>query len=222
MSIGDIIRQRKTLKVLAEEGAPFPLPSGELAASMAELVELGSCAPYHYPCDAGHQVAPLDSPAPWRFYALTAENCRKLLGRIHQQPEPVGKIGNMLAAADGLILTTWLPDPPATQPPAEQPPAGQLFEPTRRNMEHIAAASAAIQNMLLAATQANIQSYWSSGGAALRSDLVFEWLSIPATQILLGAIFLFPEDTRSAATKPGANRGRQGSPDRWLHWVQLD
>ncbi len=64
-------------------------------------------------------------------------------------------------------------------------------------MEHIAAASAAIQNLLLAATARGISNYWSSGGV-LRSAQVFQQLGIPRQQILLGAIFLFPSEIGDA------------------------
>jgi nitroreductase len=145
---------------------------------------------------------------------LTGASCRRLMVRV-SQAEPGGKVARMLAVADGLILVTWLPDPPAV--PTDPP---QLFDPTRRNMEHIAATAAAIQNMLLTATATGVHTYWSSGGL-LRDQPMLDSLSIPPEQVLLGAVYLFPPEAPSATTKTGALRGRQGEPGHWMRWVSL-
>lgn len=60
-------------------------------------------------------------------------------------------------------------------------------------MEHIAAASTAVQNMLLGATEKNIPSYWSTGGK-LRHGVLRDYLEIPADKIMIRSIFLFPKD----------------------------
>ena len=61
----------------------------------------------------------------------------------------------MLNVAKSTIVMTWLPK--------KDPDRGQLFEPDLKNMEHIAAASAATQNILIGATSLGLRSYWSSG-----------------------------------------------------------
>ncbi len=100
----------------------------------------------------------------------------------------------MLAAASHLIIATWLPNPANSASKAESSTlAHEVFEPTIDNVEHIAAASAAIQTLLLAATAAGISNYWSSGGV-LRTPELFSKLGIPDNQRLLGAIFLFPAE----------------------------
>ena len=119
-----------------------------------------------------------------------------------------------------MIQTPWLPNP-SSQPLAE----GQLFEPTLANMEHIAAASSAIQNLLLAATAEGIPNYWSSGGALLREASAYETLGIPPGEILLGSIFLFPSDISSlpSSVEVGGSKLRdQRSPvSAWSRWVEL-
>ena len=75
--------------------------------------------------------------------------------------------------------------------------------------------------LLLLATEAGLLNYWSSGGV-LRSRPVYELLQIPATQVLLGAVFLFPNALPDVETKPGANRGKQGQTARWIREIQLD
>ena len=67
------------------------------------------------------------------------------------------------------------------------------FTGNLRNMEHIAAASTAIQNILLGATAAGHPSYWSSGGT-LRQREARTLLGIPMDEIFLGCLFVFPED----------------------------
>jgi nitroreductase len=211
------IRQRRTLKVLADEKEPWPPAGQESEQRLRELLELAACAPYHYCCEKKHHHKPLDSPAPWRFYALSSANCRRFLQVMLGDKEKLGKIGRMLAAADGLVIVTWLPD----SPDHKRYRGFQAFEPTKRNMEHIAATSAAIQNMLLAATADGHPSYWSSGGV-LRSEAVFERLSIPLDQVLLGAVFVFPIDTDNADTKPGGNRDKTGEAASWMRWQEIE
>jgi len=83
-------------------------------------------------------------------------------------------------------------------------------------MEHIAATSAAIQNVLIGATARNIPNYWSSGGI-IRTEKIASFLKIPIDQILLGALFLFPEDssTKDATIKTGALRNKGKEKNTW-------
>lgn len=214
MSIRQIIEERRTSKVLGDPEFPCDADQEALDATMWQLLETAGVAPFHYVSDASHHHDGLDSPAPWRFHALSAVNCRRLLTQLERLDAPTGKISNMLAAAQALILVTWLPDAPDDQ-------RFQEFQATLRNMEHIAAASAATQNLLLLATEAGLLNYWSSGGV-LRSRPVYELLQIPATQVLLGAVFLFPNALPDVETKPGANRGKQGETARWIREIQLE
>ena len=208
-----IIQQRHTLKVLADPEAPFAGPDAAFDQELERMLEVASCAPYHYPCDVAHQVGDLDSPLPWRFHAMNAVACRRLLGKLRSLDMALGKVANMLAAADALVLATWLPDPDPKH-------SFELFAPTQRNMEHIAGAFAAVQNLLLLATEAGWNNYWSSGGV-LRTAQVFDMLGIPTREMLLGAIFLFPSETHDAETKPGANRSKQGVPQCRMRWITV-
>jgi len=177
-AVDQTIQDRRTTKVLTAN--PLPLP---VEQDWSPLFEAAAWAPFHRPADPSHRQAPLDGIMPWRFHTLNAANCRKL--REILADRDAGKIREMLASADLLVLATWLPNPGVADAPA-------LFEGTLENMEHIAAASSAIQNLLLAATARNIPNYWSSGGI-LRSVDVTSQLGISESEILLGAVFLFPE-----------------------------
>ena len=183
------IQQRKTCKVLSQ----VDLPVREMTSEVERLLKLAGLAPFHRPCDEVYRRANgLDGIEPWRFYAVDAATCRRLKHLIPQ--ENAGKIPAMLSAADVLVMATWLPSPhPEFSATVSQP----RFEPNLVNMEHIAAAGAAVQNLLLAATSQGIESYWSSGGV-LRSAEVFELLGIDDREILLAAVFLFPREAVGA------------------------
>ncbi len=214
-----VIRARATIKVMSDD----PLPSADIRGTLDKLIATAGWAPFHRPCDAAHQVAGgLAGIEPWRMYALDANTCRQLRMRLPR--EIAGKLPAMLAAADALIQVTWLPNPTSdvTNDPLS---LSQPFEPTLENMEHIAAAAAAIQNLLLAATAQGFESYWSSGGGLLRTNEVFDWLGIPRSEILLGAIFLFGEATLDAAPdaiQVGSKlRERRSPKENWMRWVSL-
>lgn len=207
MNTDEAILSRKTVKVLSSED----LPVSELRDTLTEVLRLAGMAPFHRACDEIHRTeAALPGIEPWRFYILDAVSCRQI---AHQIPlENAGKIPAMLAAADALILTTWLPNPSAN--------CETLFDPSLANMEHIAAASAAVQNLLLAATARGISNYWSSGGV-LREARVFNQLNIPLNEILLAAVFLFPQQTGSAEVVGSKLREHRSSLNAWSRWIRL-
>jgi nitroreductase len=212
MQTDDAIRARKTIKILASH----ELEISDHRSLVDEILSLAGQAPFHRACEEQHrQSTPLTGIEPWRFHALDAKACRKLRTQIPL--ENAGKIPAMLAAADALIMATWLPN--AAQVPDMDGEPG--FAATINNMEHIAAASAAIQNLLLAATARGVSSYWSSGGV-LRSAQVFSQLEIPRSQILLGAVFLFPKEYADAELATSKLREHRGPRDAWSRWVSLD
>ena len=206
MNVDDAIQQRRTTKVLAKE--PFPC---DLDTRIVEtLAELAGQAPFHRPCAKLHQVEQT-SIVPWRLHMLDGKTCRSLRERLLLRPD-CGKMPEMLAAAQALVIVTWLPNP--------SDDFTLLFAPTLENMEHIAAASAAAQNLLLAATGRGTLTYWSSGGP-LRLPEAFDWLSIPKREIMLGALFLFDADTRDAETIPGNHAENRGPASTYSRWVEL-
>lgn len=206
LDVDTAIVQRKTVKVMASHALAVQDPP----PPFADLLELAGMAPFHRACDESHRQddGSLRGIEPWRFYVLDAPQCRSLA--LSLPKENAGKIPAMLAAADGLFLATWLPNPPENQ---ELPP-GQLFEPTLANMEHIAAASAAVQNLLLAATARGLANYWSSGGV-LRSQQVFADLRISTREILLGAIFLFPHEADDCEVVGSKLRNHRTNSSCW-------
>ena len=207
------IRARRTTKMLADE----PLPVSDCRAVVDELIAVAGWAPFHRPCHKSHHHERADGIEPWRCYALDAAACRSLRERLIADGDQT-KLPRMLAAADALVLATWLPNPP--RQPLDQCGGDELFDPTLENMEHLAAASAAVQNLLLAATERGIANYWSSGGA-LRSDETFAKLNIPTDQVLLGAVFLFPSETGGVTVNPSKLRDQRCDAGRWSRWVSV-
>lgn len=193
--------------------AEAPLPIATDRALIDQLIESAGWAPFHRPAAQMHR-GELSSIVPWRCYSLDAATCRKLREYLVSNGDE-SKLPKMLAAADALIVVTWLPNPPKSDI------GNQLFEPTVDNMEHLAAASAAVQNLLIAATAHDVANYWSSGGA-LREDAIKKRLGIPAAEILLGAIFLFPQKCENVDIAPGKLRDLRGTPNTWSRWVELD
>lgn len=222
------ITKRRTQKILTE--TPWPIEEGKkesLKKTIQELLHLAEYAPYHYKIHEDYYSdSELNSCVPWRFYVLDTEACRNLHEYVKDPNVKKDKIRDMLAAADALFMVTWLPHPSRKE--EKNPIKERTFEPipfegNGVNMEHIAAASCAIQNVLIGATARNIPNYWSSGGK-LRDKQVRDYLKISLQEILLGAIFLFPEDSeeRDSTIIPGAKRNEGKETSSWSKWLQVN
>ncbi len=217
MNTEEAIRLRKTLKLRANPESPLPVTKGKEFNQLIEgLIVLAGMAPFHYESPVSKRSKTLRGSEPWRFHAIDGENCRRLLTALKNE-KPVKSsegIKQMLAAADALILGTWIPER------SRKP--GRRYHPNVKNMEHIAATAAAIQNLLLAATEQGMNAYWSSGGC-LRKPKVLDFLNIPKHEILLGAIFLFPNEfPDSVQSKTGKNVDKRGKLSDFMDWVSVD
>lgn len=133
MDLATAIRSRRTIKQFTGEA---------LAREQVEvLLELAVWAPNHR------------RSQPWRFHACDQAAARALGERLATDPalaavlEPrkAAKIRDLLAQAGALVLTTWVrsPDPVVDR-------------------EDLAAAAAAVQNLLLAATAVGLGGFWST------------------------------------------------------------
>lgn len=232
-----LVRSRKTTKVLAEHD--WPTTNGK--ELIERIVACAGWAPFHRACENIHRSSEwntdtqLSGIEPWRFHLVNSENCRRLR-TITNTMEAAGKIPAMLASAEALAIATWLPNAPQQSKSEEYGSLesthsrtgvadadSEYFEATLENVEHIAAAAAAVQSLLLAATAAGLQNYWSSGGV-LRSPEVLTRLGIPLNQRVLGAVFLFPA---AATHSPPAQivgsklRDNRGAFPAWSRWVSI-
>ncbi len=230
--IDELIRRRSTTKVMlpperrADREAAWTAGHHEALCSM---VETAVWAPFHRRAhEVTHRGGNMNSPVPWRFHIVEGAACTRLLeflcSQAESQPDSKwsrawqSKIKEMLAACGALLQATWLPDPSANDAPASADHG--MPELTMNNMEHIAAAGAAVQNLLLAADSREWQSYWSSGGI-LREPEVFDYLGIDRSQVLIGAIFLNPQLIDAAREIPGGLREERGELGSWARWVEL-
>ncbi|HEX9953021.1 MAG TPA: hypothetical protein VGB53_14725 [Rubricoccaceae bacterium] len=207
------IRGRRTSKVTAAD--PLP-PSGTSHADLEALFETAGWAPFHRPAAEAHRGA-LPGVVPWRFHALDAASCRVLREALAGASGPVP---GLLATADALVQVTWLPDPPAGDSPITEPPG--LFEPTLANMEHIAAAGAAVQNLLVAATARGLRTFWSSGGGGLCQPDMLARLGIGPAEVLLGSVFIFPAEAEGSAEGGTKLREQRGPLGDWMRWAEPD
>ena len=208
--VADILTARKTTKVMFDPENPAAPETDR--DTIESLIALAGWAPFHKPAHRVHWRG-TRTIEPWRFHLADAAACRRLIGFVQAGAEKPGRVPQMLAAAEALILATWLPNPPEN---GDEGLNGGLFEPTMANMEHIAAASAAVQSFLLAATERGLTTYWSSGGY-LRDAATFDFLGIPSQQILLGAVFVFPND--GGERIPGGMRDKRSERAAWSRWV---
>ena len=202
----DAIRTRKTTKVLAGDAWEPSLTEHEQKELCDHLLTLAAEAPYHYKSAERYKIGEQTSSLPFRCFTLDGATCNALATKLEALDPPPGKILNMLWAAELLVLTTWLPDVFVAQP-EERIMEPLPFVGNLRNMEHIAATSAAIQNMLLGATSEGYPNYWSSGGV-LRQETARNMLHISMEEVMLGAVFIFPKDDveREEEIKPGKLR----------------
>lgn len=208
-NIAQIMRKRQTSKVLGDIDQPLE-PTGLGRDEIDQWLNAAGNAPFHYPTERIHRTQ-LTSQVPWRMYKLDAKTCRDLSADLKNSMPEAGKILNMLAACDALLLATWTPDTCTDDQ--------MMFEGTERNMEHIAAASAAVQNLMLMATDAGYRTYWSSGGV-LRTEEIFNRFDIPLCEILLGAIFIYPQDVGTSEIKDGKLKDVRGEVKDWSRWVE--
>lgn len=201
--IDTIIRKRRTWKVI---GSPtHPLPAEDHLPLVREVLEVAGFAPYHHAIKGG-------IPQPWRVHILDAAACRALVGPLGEDPE-AGKYPGMLASADALLMINWVPEG------AFKHGRKPTFKGSFVNMEHIAAVSAFIQNVLLAATDRGFETYWSSGGLLAERKWAKK-LGIPKSELLLGAVFLFPGDAPGGV--PGKHRDKHAPIDAWSRQVAVD
>ncbi|MGB1311063.1 MAG: nitroreductase family protein [Leucothrix sp.] len=217
LGVDHVIKARKSVKVVGSIDNIPTIPEGFFGEVQAAM-QVAGWAPFHFTAHDSHLNRDLNSPVPWRFYALDQENCLRLIDKLMAHPmlgmDKNTAILRMIAAYGALVLVTWLPEPSTSLNDEE------AARKALKNEEHIAATAAATQNLLLAATARNMDSYWSSGGA-LREPACFELCGIPEQESLLGAIFLAPDMPEREGVRPGKLRDKRGTPDQWMKSVSI-
>lgn len=211
---GEQVAARRTYKILGNPADPAPV-SAIPDAVLDEMLQQAGNAPVHYACDRVH-LGKMASPVPWRAYKLNRKGCLDLMNHLVREGD-VTKVPALLATAQFLVQVTWLPDE-GTVHAGDGGKHAVVFDGTLRNMEHIAAASAFAQSLLLVADACGFRTYWSSGGG-LRGKAVFDHLGIPDREILIGSIFLYPAEAANTEVKPGSMAERRGKLEDWSRWT---
>ncbi len=208
--VSEVVRQRQTWKVLGDIAKPVEFPDGLTAKwdpVVRDAVQLSGWAPFHYARNHDGLAEP------WRFHVLYSEDCRKIGQRIpvwFEDVKPSNKLPSMLAACGALVLVNWLPQFDEQLATEKQ---------VLINEEHLAATSAAVQNLLLLLTAAGLGTYWSSGGF-FRDPLMAGKLDIDPAEKLIAAVFVdYLPDYAEPAIERIAGKHRS-SRDADLNWVR--
>ncbi len=207
------MRARRTWKVLADPNS-LQNEDEDVLRQNDNLVRDAVCesgwAPFHYDRKAD------GIPEPWRFYFIDQATCRKIAANIFNwfdDVKPNNKIPAMLSACGSLVLVNWLPQTGRD--------LDESAEKLRQiNEEHLAATSAAVQNLLLLLTARNLGTYWSSGGL-FRDARMCEKIGIDSNERLLGAIFVDYSPSSEHERIPGKLRDQRSSPEKWMREIQI-
>jgi nitroreductase len=175
MEVFEALYKRHSVKKVKGDVLPREL--------LEKLLEAGNSAPNHY------------KVRPWRFVVLTG-NARNKLGDVmaasqhERQPE---------ISSEGLDKTRALPlRAPAIIAVGVDKPA----EPKVLELENCAAASAACENILLAAHALGLGAIWRTGEWA-RDEKVKQFLGLAGDQHIAGLIYVgYPEAESEPAPRP--------------------
>lgn len=216
-AVDQVIQTRKSVKIIGSVDHLPDIPDNFFSEVQAAM-KVAGWAPFHFTAHDSHLSRAMDSVVPWRFYALDQQNCLRLIHALIEHPElDLNKnvaILRMIAAYGALVLVTWLPEP------EDGCSEEEVARCAVKNEEHVAATAAATQNLLLAATAREMDSYWSSGGT-LREKACFDICHIPEQERLLGAIFLAPKMPDREGVRPGKWRDKRGDPEQWMTSVTI-
>jgi nitroreductase len=164
-TIAENIKTRRTIKPGMMNGQKIP------NSHVAALLELADWAPTHAFTE------------PWRFvvYENPTAFCQQHADLYKQAAEAAGNfnpttytnLANMGANVSHVVIAVMHRSELSKLPVVEE----------------IAAASCAIQNLLLGATALNIGSFWSTGGATLK-PVMKEFLGLGQEDQVLGLLYL--------------------------------
>ena len=211
--LAEIIRRRQTMKVIGNPFKPLELTEAELSVGDA-LVEqaIGNAgwAPFHY----DRQVDGIAEP--WRATILPQAMCREIGSRLAEwcpDLKPGNKMPAMLSVCGCVVLVTWLP-----QTSADISDSAKLSDV---NFEHVAAAAAFVQNLLLLLEAKGLGTYWGSGGM-FGDRSIMSRLGLSDIEKLLAAVYIeYPASKGMPLERiPGGNRARRQPSSHWTRIVR--
>jgi nitroreductase len=201
------------MKVIGNPSKPLELTEAERSVGDA-LVEqaIGDAgwAPFHYDRQVGGVAEP------WRATVLPQSVCRELGARLAEwcpDLKPGNKMPAMLSACGCVVLVTWLP-----QTSADISDVAKLSDV---NFEHVAAAAAFVQNLLLLLEARDLRTYWGSGGMFCDRSIMSR-LGISDLEKLLAAVYIEYPATHGLSLEriPGGNRTRRQPASQWSRIVR--
>ncbi len=210
-----VVRERKTEKVTCDVESHQTVPANIAVRNrgiVLDAIKTAGWAPFHYPRN-------VDGIAePWRAYVLWHGEARKAALHLRDGLQVMSKEPRLAAGCNALVIVTWLPEFYT----AESQRSSKLTRQDQviRDEEHLAAASAMVQSLLLMLTAQGLGTYWSSGGR-FRSPEMFEFLGIPEGERFLAGVFIeYPEMMdESKERKAGAQRNNRS--EDWIREVSL-
>ncbi|MEM9777342.1 MAG: nitroreductase family protein [Chloroflexota bacterium] len=211
-AVAAAIMERKTLKVLGSTSDLAQI-SPESAAKNNKIVldslKVAGWAPFHYARGVD------DLAEPWRAHVLWHKESQSLAPKLSewfQGMSPSNKLSKMMQACGALVLVTWLPQFYGAEEKTEK-----QFS---MDEEHLMAASAMVQNLLVLLTAHGMGTYWSSGGK-LGSDFFFEQLGIPTSERLVAAVFVEYPDTLEDDRERIPGKHRESRSNEWIKQISL-
>lgn len=213
--LANIVRSRKTEKVMCEVESHQVVPEDVADRNrkiVLDAIKTAGWAPFHYPRNIGGLAEP------WRAHVLWSEAACKAAVHLKDELQVTSKEPRLAAGCNALVIVTWLPEfyDEGRQANSKLTRDDQI----KRDEEHLAAASAMVQNLLLVLTANGMGTYWSSGGK-FRGPKMFEFLSIPKDERFLAGVFIeYPEMmVDSKERKAGAQRSNRG--EGWIREVSI-
>ena len=144
--------------------------------------------------------------------------CKKAARFLRDELQTTTKEPKLAAASSTLVLVTWLPE--FYNPEAQKTSKLSREEQITHDEEHLAAASAMVQNLLLMLTAHGMGTYWSSGGK-FRGSQMFDYLGIDHNERLLAAIFIeYPEMMHNSKERKAGSQ-RNNRCEDWIREVSL-
>ncbi|NRA38276.1 MAG: nitroreductase family protein [Planctomycetes bacterium] len=187
MSIADIIRSRRTHKKFK----PDVLKHSDIES----LIELASWAP-------NHRLA-----EPWRCYAMDIPGIQKLGNFFDRHPKIASWPESGKEHKLKKLRNVYLPQLSAIIHVTSQKSSSEL-----KDQENFAACAAAVQNILLAATERDLATFWNSS-AGMRHPLTQEWLGVDCnTERFVASIWIGGKVTETTAPN-------RHSPSHFTRWI---
>ena len=208
-TLTNIIQSRKTEKVLCDPGRAADVPQDlqeRYQPIILDALKTAGWAPFHYP----RQVDGLAEP--WRAHVLWSEQVQALAKHLKEDLGVETKEPLLCAGTHALVVITWIPEFYGFEPVTEKQ--------RTRDEEHLAAASAMVQNFLLLLTAENLGSYWSSGGILRTPELLHKIGASAGERFLAGIFIEYPEIKDShKQRKPGSLRDKRS--EGWIREAKV-